>query len=149
MKCLRVISKSQDITYDKAQAEGHANVSVLGTHGIQTAAKMAQKGDYTKARLWNLGNREMLSRAATTSSQEKEFKSFEKQGFAFEKEMAQVQKTEQAQGLFLDDEDTSEQPKEKKVFKSKYRKQARTDTTANMLYSQRNAKVRKGSSDEE
>ncbi len=45
-KCIRIISKEQPVTWDKQQAEQHANVDILGLNSVQQAAKAAQQGDY-------------------------------------------------------------------------------------------------------
>lgn len=138
MVCMRVITKTQELTFDKNQAEEHANLRVLGTASIQTSAKMAHQGNYSEARMFNLANKAMFSRAVKTPQQEKEFSAWSKRGQKFEQELSNVQQTEQVQGIKFDNE--SDKKKEKQT---KFRKQARTDTTSNMLYKLKSENLKK------
>jgi hypothetical protein len=51
MKCLRSATARVAISDDRAVAEGHADIRVIGTHAAQRAAKYAKEGDYEKAQL--------------------------------------------------------------------------------------------------
>ena len=51
MRCLRVATARVAVTDDRAQAEQHADIGVIGTHAAQRAAKFAKAGDYEKAQL--------------------------------------------------------------------------------------------------
>jgi len=152
MKCLRVITKSQQLTFDRKVAEENANIAVLGMNAVQQSAHLASKGKYSEARVYNLGNKKMLSRAAHTSEQQQQYTKWFSTGKKFEEELSKVQHTEvQDLGVDLDDMDEEEAvvkeekekdkdaPKKKVGFDKKakanqVRKNNRTDSTANMLY---------------
>lgn len=133
MKCMRVISKTQPITFDKVQAEENADLGVLGTHGIQTSAKMAQRGEYEKARFFNLTQKDMLARNAKTEKQQVQFSNWSKKGALMEEELSNVQKEEKRRGFKYVNEDNKEKKAEKEE-KMKSRKHARSDETSNMIY---------------
>jgi hypothetical protein len=115
MKCMRVISKEQPVTYDKQLAEREANIDVLGLNCVQQAAKIAQKGDYTRARLHNFLHMQMLDRATSATTDESQRVKATvwgtKQG-KFEKKLNKVQIQEQAEGLFLDNDDEDDEDDE-------------------------------------
>eukprot|EP00826_Nyctotherus_ovalis_P001723 TRINITY_DN102_c0_g1_i1.p1 TRINITY_DN102_c0_g1~~TRINITY_DN102_c0_g1_i1.p1 ORF type:complete len:608 (-),score=168.84 TRINITY_DN102_c0_g1_i1:19-1842(-) len=48
-KCVRTLTKKQNITFEKDLAKKAANFQVLSVHAIQQAASLAQKGDYRGA----------------------------------------------------------------------------------------------------
>lgn len=138
MKCMRVISKSQELTFDRKQAEETANVDVLGVNAIQQTANIAKKGSYSKARLYNLQHKQMLSRAAKTDEQKVKATKWGAVQKEFEDNFAEVAQTEQKEGLNLsDDEEDFVQSKEmeaKKKEKEKMRKEKRKDDKAQLLY---------------
>jgi len=143
MKCLRTITKAQPVTFDRKLAEDHANIAVLGQNAVQQSAKLASHGAYTEARMYNLQNKKLLTRAAQTEEQQSQFSKWVSHGHKFEQEMGKAQQTELDNGMNLDDEeafdakDAKESKPAKKVSfdkKSKARKNNRTDSTANMLY---------------
>jgi len=155
MKCLRVISKKQVVTFDRKEAEDKANIAVLATNAVHQSAKMASKGDYLQARFYNMSNKVMMDRASNNVEQRQQYNLWTGHGKKFESEMAQVQRSEVEQGLDLDDEEedfhveinndvdqsnSSESkpaPNVKPLMKKKQeqsRKNARTDVTSNMLY---------------
>jgi len=51
MKCVRVATTSIAATEDRTVAEQNADLTVIGTHAAQKAAKYAKEGDYEKAQL--------------------------------------------------------------------------------------------------
>lgn len=51
MKCLRVATASIKLTEDREIAEKQANITVIGTHAAQRAAKYAKEGDFEKAQM--------------------------------------------------------------------------------------------------
>jgi len=154
MKCLRVISKKQPVTFDKQVAEQKANIPVLATNASHQSAKMATEGHYTKARQYNFASKNMLDRAATTETQKKQVSKWTDYGAQFENEMLQVQQKELDEGMDLnEDEDDDEGdkesvPSEKKKSKkdsktSKVRANQRNDTTATFLYQMKSAPMSK------
>jgi len=49
-KCIRVISRHQDITTERSEAENNINIGVVGLHSVRETAKLAEEGNYSKAR---------------------------------------------------------------------------------------------------
>jgi len=160
MKCIRIITKSQPITFDKKVAEESANIAVLGMNAVHQSAKMATKGDYSGARMYNLANKKALSRAAKTPTQQQQYSKWVDYGKDFDSKISKVQKKEVAEGLALDDEESDDMPiekekqetsekksfsffKKKKEDVSKLRRNQRDDTTSTLLYNMKSADVNK------
>jgi len=61
-KCLRVMSKSAEITHNRQEAEKYVNVNVVGLHSQAQAAQLAAEGNYTKARMIQKTNMRMVRR---------------------------------------------------------------------------------------
>jgi hypothetical protein len=140
MKCMRSITKTQEITFDQKVAEEKANIGVLSINAVQQSAKLASKGDYAKARAYNFSNKVMLERTAKTEAEQTTYKKWESKGRELEEELTNVQQQEISEGLDdLDDEDDSFETKKKDV-RSKSRKENRNDSTASMLYKFKNLK---------
>lgn len=49
MKCIRIVSQTQKITFDRHQAETHMNHRVLASHSAQQCSAWAQNGAYGEA----------------------------------------------------------------------------------------------------
>eukprot|EP00831_Metopus_contortus_P077762 TRINITY_DN7379_c0_g1_i1.p1 TRINITY_DN7379_c0_g1~~TRINITY_DN7379_c0_g1_i1.p1 ORF type:complete len:156 (-),score=33.47 TRINITY_DN7379_c0_g1_i1:145-612(-) len=49
MKCVRVLTKQQEITFDKEEAMKKVVYNILSTNAIKQSAKMAKKGNYREA----------------------------------------------------------------------------------------------------
>jgi len=141
MQCLRVVSKSVPITFDRKVAEDRANIPVLGMHAVQKSARMASRGEYSHARFYNMSNKVMLGRAAKSDEQKVQYDNWQAKGKEFEKELFEVQTREREEGLDdleeeMEDEEgeEEEQKEEKKKKLEKMRKGKRNDSTSNMLY---------------
>jgi len=164
MRIIRSITKQQQITFERQKAEEEADLGVLGTNAVQQSANLAYKGDYTRARMKNMSNKAMMSRASKSkpAEEQKKYKGWSLFGKKFEDEMSTVQKSEMDQGLFYDDEDEDDEEKEapekpmeiegihplseqkktekqsekkKVMFKAlQARKHSRRDETSNMIY---------------
>jgi len=150
MKCIRIISKVEDITWDTTKAEKEANVDVLGLNAVQTTARMAQEGHYTLARFQNFTYQDLITRTATSDSrQQARATNWANQANNLESELQTVQMQERDEGLFLDDDDDDEdddsqnndQKKEqsknnnnKEEARKQLRKQRRTDSTSQTLW---------------
>jgi hypothetical protein len=57
MKCIRVITKVQQVTNDRKEVEAEADVDVLGVNCVQQAAKLARRGSFRKAQAYMKGQR--------------------------------------------------------------------------------------------
>jgi len=151
MRIIRSITKQQQITFERQRAEEEADLGVLATNAVQQSANLAHKGDYTRARMKNMSNKAMMSRASKSkpAEEQKKYKGWSLFGKKFEDEMATVQKSEMDRGLFYDDDDedeekeaetkekkpTNQQEKKKVMFKAlQARKHSRRDETSNMIY---------------
>jgi len=147
MKCIRVITKSQPLTFDQKVAEDSANVAVVSAHTVQKSAKMASKGDYQGARMLNLAHKKVMLRSAKSPEQQKEYSKWADYGKEFESTMVQVQKQEMSEGLALDEMMDSIETENKETDKkdsfsffkkketvNKLRRNKRDDTTSTLLY---------------
>jgi len=155
MKCVRVITKLQPVTFDKQVAEAKANIAVLGMNAVQQSAKLASKGKYSDARMYNLANKQALSRAAKTPQQQHQLKKWAAYGQDFETELSRVQKREIETLGDLDEAEEEVEAKEKdtksvfsflskkKAEVNKLRRNQREDTTATMLYKMKSADTNK------
>lgn len=147
MKCLRVITKSQEITFSKEEAEKHAEVPILASHAVQQSAKLGMKGDYLKARLTNLSSKVMLSRTSKSPAQRQQFTSWSHQARDLESELSSAQKKEMDEGFNEDEDDDSSEDIEKSIEKKekvkKSRRNKRNDATSNMFYNMKSANSKK------
>eukprot|EP01092_Planopodium_desertum_P005534 TRINITY_DN231_c0_g1_i2.p1 TRINITY_DN231_c0_g1~~TRINITY_DN231_c0_g1_i2.p1 ORF type:complete len:749 (-),score=157.94 TRINITY_DN231_c0_g1_i2:44-2227(-) len=66
-KYIRLITKAQAITSDRAKAEEEADFSILGAAAVQKAGHLAQKGDYGRAREFMYANQRLMHRAVKPS----------------------------------------------------------------------------------
>lgn len=137
MKCMRSITKTQELTFDQKIAEEKANIGVLSLNAVQQSAKLASKGDYAKARAYNFSNKVMLERTVKSEEDKSTYQKWEAKGRELESELANVQQKEIEEGL--DSLDDSEEAESKEV-RSKSRKANRNDSTASMLYKFKNFK---------
>jgi len=70
-KCVRVMAQNQKLTNDREAAEDNVNVSVLARFSTQETAKLAQDGNYTKARMRSLANQRLAQKAMSKKSDSK------------------------------------------------------------------------------
>ncbi len=49
-KCLKVITRMQEVTHEKEEAKKTVDAQVIGAHAAVDSAQWAEKGDYTKAK---------------------------------------------------------------------------------------------------
>ncbi|GAM18137.1 hypothetical protein SAMD00019534_013120 [Acytostelium subglobosum LB1] len=68
MKCVRVMTMTQEITTKQEVAEEHADVEVLGINMVQTSSKMASGGDYTSSRFHNMSKNNHMKKVLVTKS---------------------------------------------------------------------------------
>jgi len=127
VKCVRVVSEAQPITRSREEAEAEADVSVLGVHAMKNAAVVAQKGDYSRARLYSANARVVLNRAAQKPVQQAEFASYARAHSRFESAIGNLQVAEQARGVYHDSASTDVAP-------NSSRKSARSDDSSRMLW---------------
>eukprot|EP00343_Euplotes_focardii_P007439 CAMPEP_0205819948 /NCGR_PEP_ID=MMETSP0206-20130828/2483_1 /ASSEMBLY_ACC=CAM_ASM_000279 /TAXON_ID=36767 /ORGANISM="Euplotes focardii, Strain TN1" /LENGTH=578 /DNA_ID=CAMNT_0053114125 /DNA_START=243 /DNA_END=1978 /DNA_ORIENTATION=- len=57
MKCIRVVTKVQEITNDRKEVEAAVDAEILGTNAIQQTAKLARRGSFRKAQAYMKGQR--------------------------------------------------------------------------------------------
>jgi len=70
-KYVRIITIVQQTTSDRKKAEQEANVEILAAAAVQKGARLAQEGDYSRARINNFANMRLIERAANTDSKKK------------------------------------------------------------------------------
>jgi len=75
-KCMRILSRQEEVTSKREEAEQNMNVNVVGMFAQQTAAALASEGNYTKARMKTKSamrmvkrNKEVISNDAEKSEQ--------------------------------------------------------------------------------
>lgn len=71
MKCIRVITKVQEISNDREEVEAVADAQILGVNCVQQAAKLARRGSFRKAQAYMKGQRIHWGEKANNSEAEK------------------------------------------------------------------------------
>jgi len=155
-KCIRVMTQTRKITNERKVAEEKINVHVVGLHAVQQSAKLAQEGNYTKARMKQITAQKMIKRAVESSSvpaeqkakQKREMMLFEEEAKKIDDALVETQKDEREVGYNYDsasDDDSDDEKKKRKTVtstnkaaRSKARKGKRTDMLSNALYQQEN-----------
>jgi hypothetical protein len=61
-KCMRILSRKEEVTTKREEAESNMNVNVVGMFVQQTAANLASEGNYTKARMKQKSAMRMVKR---------------------------------------------------------------------------------------
>lgn len=69
MKCLRVATASIQVTEDRKEAEKNANLTVIGTHAAQRAAKYAKEGEFERAQMEARAAQRFMSRNASDDAE--------------------------------------------------------------------------------
>jgi uncharacterized ubiquitin-like protein YukD len=57
MKCIRVITKVQEVSNDRKEVEKEADAEILGVNCVQQAAKLARRGSFRRAQAYMKGQR--------------------------------------------------------------------------------------------
>lgn len=77
-KCVRVISKKQEVGFEKEEIQKEANVNILATHAQQQSAALAKEGNYRRAqanmRMW----KPQVAKACKNEEDLNDFKVWEK-----------------------------------------------------------------------
>lgn len=77
MRCLRVLSKSTEVTEDRKKMEEELNVAVVGVAAVHRTAILASKGDARKAQEHMRCVKKLVHRGAKTAQQMEENLAFE------------------------------------------------------------------------
>lgn len=56
-KCIRVITKVQEVSHDRKEVEKDANADILGVNCVQQAARLARRGSFRKAQAYMQGQK--------------------------------------------------------------------------------------------
>jgi len=110
-KCIRVMSKKQEITENRQVAEENLNVGVIGLHSVQQTAKIAEEGNYTKARLKTFSNQKLVKRALkkkkqVTDDDNRQYVSWMNEAEKLDKIIKKTKEKEEEDGLdYFSDED--------------------------------------------
>lgn len=70
MKCLRVATASIALTEDRTEAEKGANLTVIGTHAAQRAAKYAKEGEFERAQMETRAAQRFMMRNSDATTHE-------------------------------------------------------------------------------
>ncbi|KAL4238999.1 hypothetical protein ACF0H5_003703 [Mactra antiquata] len=73
MRCLRVLSKTNEVTEDRKMMEENMNVAVVGVAAVQQTSVLASKGDTKKAQAHMRCVNKMMARGAKDSVQMEEY----------------------------------------------------------------------------
>jgi len=167
-KCGRFISRCVKLTQSRDEAEKAVNVKVVGMHAVQKASKLAQQGNYTKARMTQLTTNKLLQRAAQSSTatekQKQEAKKFAQEAQKMEDALFEVvfwgntKHQEISKGLRYHSEDEDRASDQEvdgetekhddshapfanvsmNAFRSKARQMNRNDLVSNVIFQQEN-----------
>ncbi|EFA75947.1 type A von Willebrand factor domain-containing protein [Heterostelium album PN500] len=149
MKCLRVMTMTQETTKEKQLAEEHANIEEIGINMVQNSSKVAASGDYNKSRAVNLQSANMMKRIMTNQQQQIQSPVIDQQKQQYlqkQQQNAQVW-LQQAQTLEttlttnLQKESLNDHLSEEEVYRQ--RKSERNDETATMLFNMKQMNSRK------
>jgi len=77
MKCIRVITRSKEITDNQDEATEDVDISLLGMHANTKAAKLAQQGDVYGAVQQNNQYTALMSRGVKTAEEKSKFASWD------------------------------------------------------------------------
>mmetsp|Transcript_12684 Transcript_12684/g.19172 ORF Transcript_12684/g.19172 Transcript_12684/m.19172 type:complete len:810 (-) Transcript_12684:27-2456(-) len=107
VKRLRVISKVQNVTNDRDQAEKDANIEVLSNVTNHMVANMAQEGHYSESRLHAFQNKNFLKRVAQKKggASHQHYQAYKQKAWKLETALCSAQVKEQQAGLNLSDDD--------------------------------------------
>lgn len=89
MKCLRVVSRSQEITHDRVVAEQHASIDLLAANAMKKAAKHAEQGDYMQARAENVVWARMMGRASRSPAQQAVYQNWASEATVWDQDLQQ------------------------------------------------------------
>ena len=101
---LRVITKTQRVTSKREESEVSMDASIVALKAVQESAKIAQLGDYQKARINLISHQRMLQRGMKRRDQQRAYINFIKQGEKLDGFMREAQAQE---AIFGKSEDTS------------------------------------------
>ncbi|GAM23510.1 hypothetical protein SAMD00019534_066850 [Acytostelium subglobosum LB1] len=144
MKCVRVMTMTQETTSNQELADEHANIDALGVNMVQTTSKIASKGDYNQSRAKNMQTANLLNRVATKKKQTHSAPSTVDQDAGVWLNQAQMLEThlttaiQKESGGGSDDEEEEHRPE-----RYERRKLNRSDETANVLFNMKSMNVRK------
>jgi len=152
-KCVRIMSKRQEITHDRGEAEKHVNVNVVGLHSQVQAAQKAAEGKYSAARIIQKRNMRMVRRALAnddaTEGQHRQYELWNHEAVRFNDAIKKGKIKEQEKGINYDsgedegsdsDREQTVVEEEKKMKKNQERKQRRgdDDDISNQVYQAQN-----------
>lgn len=114
-KLIRVMTQAQPLTQNRDVAEENANVQVLGMHSVQESARLAQEGNYSKARMrglayQKLGSAAMSKKKDVSASEKKTYTAWVDQAAELDDAIVVQKKKEVSRGKRYDsaDEDLSD-----------------------------------------
>lgn len=101
-KMIRVMSRAQPLTQDRDVAEQNANVQVLGLHSVQESARLAQQGNYTKARMRQMAYQKLgaatMSKKAVSVEEKKSYAAWRDQAAKLDEAIVTQKRKESSRG---------------------------------------------------
>ncbi len=103
-KCLRIITDTKKLTQDRQKAEEAVRVHVVSLHTAQESSKLAQDGNYTKARMKQITTNRLLYRNVAENSkssvkQREELKMWENNALNMDNVLREARQDEKQRGL--------------------------------------------------
>eukprot|EP01123_Difflugia_compressa_P010696 TRINITY_DN398_c0_g1_i1.p1 TRINITY_DN398_c0_g1~~TRINITY_DN398_c0_g1_i1.p1 ORF type:complete len:679 (-),score=166.31 TRINITY_DN398_c0_g1_i1:70-1827(-) len=129
-RCMRIISKTSEVTREREVAEKHVNVSVVGLHAQVQTAQLATEGQYTKARMYQKANMRMVRRGIAseeaTESQIKHYSLWNKEATRLNSALKATKIDERQKGITYDSAEEDGSASEEEVGEKE--KERRRDT---------------------
>lgn len=141
-KCIRVITKKQELSNDKEKVNQQAKYDLLSVNAIQQCSKLAQKGEYRNAQSHAVAYKQMVKKQVDTNVEAKQnYNLFNKNMNVMNNNLQEVQYKEEMMpnncDLFMDVEKSEEE------FNTKTRKANRNDALSYNIWSNNNVNVKK------
>jgi len=118
-RLMRVISRLVPISNKQAEADQTADLEVMGLNAVRTVAQIAQNSNYTKARLQNYAQLQLIKRLVNASTKQEEakevLKSYAVHNFKFEEQIYREQLNE-----FYNGKNWDETEEEMQVYAEKF-----------------------------
>jgi len=154
MKCIRTLTETKSITFDKKVAQESLDYGILAMHNNVQSAKLAQQGLYMDAVDNNQAMDNLMAANMKTEQQQSDYSTFTNTTTEFNQQMIQEQVRspqfqqeqqfqQQQQQQFGFGNFTYESPVQPQASPQMTSPQPRTDQTANMIFKFKNTQQNK------
>jgi len=148
MKCVRVITRKQAVTQKREEAEKEADIDVLALGAMQHAAKIAQQGNYSKAREKVYANQRLMNRANVINNynnneQYSAYSDYVSEAAELDTAIQQQQVQEKSEGIDFDSTETTNVDDSIANERYRARKNARSDEVSKVIWQHKNKPMKK------